>query len=247
VLRKYKLIVAYDGTDFAGWQIQDTTLTVAGCLHKTFKAAFNSEIHLAAASRTDAGVHALGQTAIFYTDLLIDVATMHFAWRNILPSTILIRSIQEVPLDWNPRHNVVQKTYYYHFFDTQPLPFAARYGFHYRKNVAIEKLKEALALFVGTHDFRSFCSGNDLENTVRTIDSATVEYISRFKVYRITIKGPGFLRYMIRRIVGACLEVASRDTLLADLKSTLDKKNPQHHFVTAPARGLLLAKIVYKP
>ena len=181
---------------------------------------------------------------------------MQNAWQNSLPESILIASIEEVPLDWNPRHKVKQKTYHYHFFQSRPLPMAARYGYYYRYPVNLEKLKHALSVFIGTHDFRSFCTGDEYENTVRTIDEVAVEYLGpvewfdelttsglcakstarpepvegceQIKIklgYRIIVKGPGFLRYMIRRIVGACLEVASRDTMSLDgLKKLWMKK-----------------------
>lgn len=245
-MKKFKIIVAYDGSDFYGWQVQPEQQTVAGVLQDTFKEVFGKEITIAAASRTDAGVHALGQTAGFTTDLIIAENDLLNAWQNRLPESILIRSIQEVPLDWNPRANVKQKTYHYHFFQERALPMAARYGYYYRYPVNLEKLKQALELFVGTHDFRSFCTGDEYENTVRTIDEVSVEYLEPFKAYRIIIKGPGFLRYMIRRISGACLEVASRDNLtLVDLQKVLDAKNPLQLLPTAPAKGLMLYKIDY--
>ena len=247
-MKKYKIIVAYDGTDFYGWQIQPGHPTITSVLQNTFKYVFGREILIAGASRTDAGVHALGQTAVFSTDLAIEANQLLFAWQNVLPSCILLRSIEHVPLDWNPRANVKQKTYHYHFFQERPLPMSARYGYYYRHPVDIEKLKKALNVFVGTHDFRSFCSGADYENTVRTITAVDVEYLSRFKTHRIIVKGPGFLRYMIRRISGACLEVASRDNLgISDLQKALDAKNPLQLLPTAPAHGLLLYKIMYNP
>lgn len=245
-MKKYKIIIAYDGTEYYGWQVQTSHITIVGVLQQTFKDVFGKDIIIAGASRTDAGVHALGQTAVFTTDLNLCAESIKNAWQNILPESILLRSIAEVPLEWSPRHNVLQKTYYYHFFQERPLPMSARYGYYYRYPVNEKKLKQALAIFVGTHDFRSFCTGDDYENTVRTIDAVAVEFISDVKGYRITIKGPGFLRYMIRRIVGACLEVASRDTLsLEDLKAALDAKNPLQLLPTAPAQGLMLYKITY--
>ncbi len=245
-MKKYKIIVAYDGTDFYGWQVQPGHPTIAGVLQDTFREVFGKEITIAGASRTDAGVHALGQTAAFSIDLNIKPEDLRSAWQNILPESILLRSIQEVPLDWNPRKNVKQKTYHYHFFQERPLPMSARYGYYYRYPVKLEKLKKALSIFVGTHDFRSFCTGDEYENTVRTIDEVGVEFISEVKGYRIIIKGPGFLRYMIRRIVGACLEVASRDTLkIDDLQKALDAKNPLQLLPTAPAHGLMLYNIEY--
>lgn len=245
-MHKYKIIVAYDGTEYAGWQVQADQKTVAGTLQDTFKEVFNQEIIIAGASRTDAGVHALGQTAIFSTSLVLDAQQLLFAWQNILPESIAITSIKKVPLDWNPRHAVKQKIYRYHFFQKRPTPFIARYGWHYPYPVNLKKLQQALDIFVGTHDFRSFCTGHEHKNTVRTIDAINVIYVSRLQAYRITVKGPGFLRYMIRRMVGACLEVASRDTiLLDDIKRVLAQKNPLHTLPTAPAKGLLLYKILY--
>lgn len=246
-MQKYKIVVAYDGTDYYGSQVQPCHPTVASTIQNYFKDVFNKEIHLQNASRTDAGVHALGQAAAFMTDLVIEPEQLRNALQNVLPDSILIRSIESVPLDWNPRHHVQQKIYYYHFFQERPLPMLARFGWYYRHPVSRDALYSALQLFVGTHDFRSFCTGAEYENTIKTIDAIDVEYFARFKVYRIVVKGPGFLRYMIRRIVGACLEVASRDTLtIDDLKKILDQKNPLHSLPTAPAKGLLLYKILYR-
>lgn len=271
-MNKYKIIVAYDGTDYLGWQAQAQGKTVTNVLQDTFKRVFNQEIHIAGASRTDAGVHALGQVAAFTTDLVIDAQDLLNAWQNVLPESILIKEITRVPSEWNPRYNVKQKTYIYHFFQERPLPFTARYGWYYRYPVDIEKLKKCLAIFVGTHDFRSFCTGDDMDSTVRTIDEILVkplewfdgftmsgeinrvsacperiEGCERIKLVRIIVKGPGFLRYMIRRIVGACLEVASRDTMSPDdLKKALEQKNPLQTLPTAPAQGLCLLNIEYK-
>lgn len=270
-MKKYKIVVAYDGTDFLGWQVQPDQKTVAGVLQDTFKHVFGKSILITGASRTDAGVHAVGQTAAFTVDLNIDAQDLRHAWQNVLPDSIVLRSIEEVSLDFNPRAQVKQKTYYYHFFSERPLPMSARYGYYYRYPINPEKLYQALSVFVGTHDFRSFCTGDDYESTVRTIDAIDVEPLEwfdglttsghcaqslartelvegcvRIKGYRIIIKGPGFLRYMIRRIVGACLEVASRDSLSCDdLKKALAEKNPLQLLPTAPAKGLLLYKIVY--
>lgn len=245
-MNRYKIILSYDGTDYFGWQVQDNHVTVAGTLQKIFKEVFGQSITLIASSRTDAGVHALGQTAAFSTDLDIDPQQMLFAWQNRLPESIYLKSIESLPLGWNPRADVAQKTYHYDFFIERPLPFAARYGWYYHRPLDVEKLKAALALFQGTHDFRSFCTGQEYDNTVRTIISINLEYIAESKFWRIKVCGPGFLRYMIRRIVGACLAVASHENLsLEYLKDVLAQKNPQHSLPTAPAQGLLLYEIRY--
>jgi len=241
------MIVAYDGTDYSGWQFQNHCPSVAQVLQKTFKHVFNQEIKIIAASRTDAGVHALGQVLMFNTDLVITPSKLKHAWNNVLPPAVLIRSLEPAKENFHPQRNVVQKTYCYHFFQKRPLPLASRYGYYYRYPVDMEKLQQALNVFIGTYDFRSFCTGDERENTVRRIDEARVYKLSRFSVYRIEIKGPGFLRYMIRRIVGACLEVASsEDKPVSLLSEAIDKKNPEQKLPNAPAHGLLLYKIIYK-
>ena len=245
-MQAYTLVVAYDGTAYYGWQQQAKAVTIAGMLEKRFKAVFKQDIKILGASRTDAGVHALGQVARFSLEVDIPIDKIKEAWNNALPQDILIRSIEAVPEQFHPHRGVVEKTYYYHFFDTRPLPFVVRYGF-FNGLFDRTKLEDSLQIFVGTHDFRSFCTGSDCDNTVRTIHSSKVHYFRRFGVYRITVKGPGFLRYMIRRIVGACLESASgKRTSVEDLRVALAAKNPRQHFKVAPPQGLLLHHIEYE-
>lgn len=245
-MQKYKLVVAYDGTDFHGWQFQPHEITVAGILQERFFQVFNKEIKIVGASRTDSGVHALGQVAQFSSDFNIDTKMLKRAWNNLLPISILIKDIVIVDQDFHPQGNVKEKTYFYHFFTSRPVPFYARYGLFYKISLDMQKLKESLKIFIGEHDFRSFCTGYDQETTVRTINSIALDFIEEYSVYRITVKGPGFLRYMIRRIVGACLEVASHKNKSIDLLTrALEEKNPQQPLPTAPSRGLLLYNIEY--
>ncbi|MDR3550371.1 MAG: tRNA pseudouridine(38-40) synthase TruA [Candidatus Babeliales bacterium] len=246
--KRYHIIVAYDGTDYFGWQVQKDCPSVAQTLQGAFARVFNKKITLFAASRTDAGVHALGQSAVFSTDLELDTATMLRAWSNILTPSIVIRSLQEVAIDYNVHQHVVTKTYWYHFFTSRPLPFTQRYGWNYRHTVDLEKLQQCLEVFLGTHDFRSFSTGDDRgEDTIRTIDNVSVEFVPEYNAYRISISGPKFLKYMVRRIVGACIEVASRTNLEVNLlKTVLDAKNPEHLLPNAPAKGLVLYHIEYK-
>ncbi len=244
---RYKLTVAYDGTDFNGWQVQPDVLSIAQAMQDSFKHIFNQKIVLIGASRTDAGVHAMGQTAAFSTDLTIDINKLMTAWNDALQPTIVVRSLEQTSDDFHPIYKVKEKIYWYHFFLERPLPFIGRYGWFYRYAVDREQLQKALAVFVGTHDFRSFCTGTQMgENTVRTIDSIDVTQ-EQFGAWRITVKGPGFLRHMIRRIVGASLVSASKDNLSADdLKAILKEKDPNQALINAPAKGLCLYSIRYK-
>ena len=247
-LTKYKCIIAYDGTDYAGWQRQKHCAnTVTQVLEDTFYKVFNEKVMIKGASRTDSGVHALGQVAMIETTLNISHTGMLTAWNNRLPDAIVVRDIVAMGSDLHPQRNVIEKTYQYHLFLKQPLPLTTRYGWFYRYNLDINKLKKALLVFVGTHDFRSFCTGHDMKTTIRTIDSIEISYQPQFDAYQIDIKGAGFLRYQIRRMVGGALEVASRPLLSINyLQEVLEKKNPEHSLPNAPARGLVLKEIIYK-
>jgi tRNA pseudouridine38-40 synthase len=243
----YKMVVAYDGTVYHGWQRQPDAKAVVNVLEDTFKAIFQQSVSITGASRTDAGVHALGQVARFATDIKIAPDRLKYAWNNALPKDILIRDLQFASDDFNPRHGVVCKTYHYTFFVERPFPFVQQYGWYISRPVDLNLLQEALLVFVGTHDFRSFCTGYDMQSTIRTINSIYVEYDTYKQGYRIVVKGPGFLRYMIRRIVGACLAVASKDQFTCkDLVDALQQKNPQQILPNSPAKGLLLYNIEYE-
>jgi len=246
-MQKYKMIIAYDGTDYFGWQQQKKLPTIARTLEKKFLSVFGKKISIMGVSRTDAGVHALGQVAQFCTDLQIAPEKMQQAWSNVLPPEIVIKKIESVKDNFHLHANVQEKTYHYNFFLDRPLPNVQRFGWYYQYPVDIEKLKNALQVFVGTHDFRSFCTGDEREDTVRTITDVSVQFIETFGCYQITVRGQKFLRYMVRRIVGACLEVASRDFLSVHcLQEALAQKNPQQTLPKAPAKGLVLHKVVYK-
>lgn len=248
MMKKFKLIISYDGTDYYGWQTQKELPSVASALQKAFKNVFGQEIILKGASRTDAGVHALGQVAMFKTEIDATADDLLYAWNNVLPHNVVIRSIEQVNQDFNLYENISHKIYYYHFFTQRPLPFFARYGLYYYYPIDFKKLEMALEQFAGTHDFKSYCSIEDTrENTVRTIDKIYVEYYKKYGAYRIVVVGHSFLRHMIRRIVGACLEVASKPNLpISMLQEVLQKKDPRQPFPNANAQGLMLYKIQYK-
>jgi tRNA pseudouridine38-40 synthase len=158
----------------------------------------------------------------------------------------MIRSLCAVTDDYNPFAQIAYKIYRYHFCLEQPSPSRARYQFHVRKKINLDHLHTTLQLFVGTHDFRSFCTGNEYEDTVRTINSIGLQGPKRYTTYRIEIRGPGFLRYMIRRIVGASLAAAHNPSITdAQVREILERKNPCHPLPKAPAHGLVLHKVVY--
>lgn len=244
---RYKIIVAYDGTGYAGWQRQQGMRTIAGTVEHVFYKVFGHEIKLLAASRTDAGVHALGQVAAFDTSLAIDPAKMLMAWNGKLPAGITVRSIEPCADNFNPRYHVAQKTYQYNFFLEHPLPFYERYGWHVRHKVDLEKLHACLQVFVGTYDFSSFATLDGTKSPIRTIHEIALSFDETTRMHTIMIKGPSFLRFMIRRIVGACIDTASRHEVSAQfLADILAQKDPRQRLFCAPAQGLVLNSISYK-
>lgn len=242
----YKIIIAYDGTDYFGWQIQPEAVTVTSVLQDRFKYVFEKDIKIIGASRTDAGVHALGQVAKFTVDFDINQQDLLRAWNNALPRDILIRKIELVSSDFHPQANVFEKTYHYYFSLKKPLPFVSRYVYYAGSNLDFNIFKQALNIFVGTHDFRSFTTGYEQSSTIRTINNIEINYLKKFNLYRVEFTGKSFLRYMIRRIIGASLDIATdKKRNIDELIVALRQKNPEQNFTNSPAQGLVLYKIKY--
>jgi tRNA pseudouridine38-40 synthase len=251
-MKPYKIIIAYDGTDYHGWQEQAPGVsTIAGAMQDCFHKVFGHSIKVVGASRTDAGVHALGQVARFYTDLQINSQILLKAWNGGLPSAIHIRSLEPIidtggKYTFHPQHNVREKIYQYHFFVQRPLPFIARYGHFHPYSLDMQKMKNCLRLFVGKHDFASFCVEHCTDDTICTVDAITLKHIDQYNAWQITVKGKRFLHHMIRRMVGAALNIASHQNLSPELiVQALKEPGVYDHLPTAPAQGLLLKKIVY--
>ncbi len=245
----YKITIAYKGTDLVGWQRQPHGRSVEQIVRNSFyQAFFQHPIKLYAASRTDAGVHALGQ--VIYVHMHIDIPSekLVWIWNNTLPFFITIRSAQKVDTFFNPHKNVLDKTYWYHISLSRPLPFVAPYVWHVKEPLSIKKLDLVLQQFLGTHDFKPFSSAQDSrESTIRTIQSISLSYIRRYNVYRVTVVGEKFLRHMIRRMVGACVSVATHESLSASyIQDIFSKQKPCPLLMNAPSQGLMLYKIRYK-
>lgn len=246
----YKLVIAYDGTDFHGWQIQSNYVTLMSCLQDNFFRVFGTEVKLLGSSRTDTGVHALGQVARAVTDFSLDRIELQNAWNNSLPKSILVRSLEQITDQFHPLRNYEYKVYEYHLFYERPLPFFARYGWAYPfiRFVDVEKFKRALQLFVGTHDFASFGRVEGEKSTVRTVHSIDCDIKKEWGAHRVTVQGVGFLQYQIRRMIGAALDIA-RDTdasieQIAQLLKT--PKKAEQPLLRAEACGLCLKKVVYQ-
>ena len=157
-MRRIKLIVAYDGTEYSGWQIQPEAPTIEMYLDKAIRELTGENVHVTGASRTDAGVHAYGNVAVFDTESTIPGDRFTFALNRFLPDSIVIQDSWEVSVDFHPRHCNTRKTYEYRILNTAvPLPQKRNFTWHVAGSIDIEKMKEAAAYIVGEHDFKSFC------------------------------------------------------------------------------------------
>jgi len=248
----YKLRIAYDGTAYAGWQQQPHGLSIADTLSAACTQVFKAPCVLVGASRTDAGVHAYDQVARIGMPLAIDPFRMMHALNNALPADIVIRSLEDTDEQFHPQYHVAWKEYWYHLFLERPLPFTARFGWRlpeYIDHFDGELFARTLELFVGTHDFTSFARVERDQNPVRTVDAIYVEQLARYNAVRVVVRGEGFLRYQIRRMIGAALMVARSDAVVSygDIERLLEKpERTSPAFLKIPGQGLCLRRIVYK-
>lgn len=239
-MKRIMLTVAYDGTNYCGWQIQPGMPTIEGELNRCLSELLREEIHVIGASRTDSGVHALGAVAVFDTETRIPPEKISYAVNKGLPEDIRVADSREVPSDFHPRKTKCRKTYEYRIWHAAvPLPTERLYTHWVHTELNVERMREAAAFLVGEHDFKSFCSiHTQAETTIRTIYRLEVE--EHGADLRIRVCGNGFLYNMIRIIVGTLLEVGQGKYPPQTVQEMLDAKERQKSGSTAPAKGLCL-------
>ena len=237
--------VSYDGTAYSGWQIQPNATTVEGTLRQAVCALFGADIELIGASRTDAGVHALGNVAVFDVDTRIPAPKIAYALNARLPDDIRVWQSIQVEDGWHPRHNDCVKTYEYSIYnDTFENPKKRLYSHFYYGNLDVDMMRKAAAYFIGEHDFSAFCSaGSQVADKVRTIYSLDVIQDGREIVLRV--KGNGFLYNMVRIIAGTLIKAGTGDIRPQDIPGIIESRDRQLAGPTAPARGLTLVEIDY--
>lgn len=244
-MKRIMLTVAYDGTNYHGWQRQPQAITIESVLNKALSELFNEKIEVIGASRTDTGVHSLGNIAVFDTNARMPADKVCYALNQRLPEDISIQDSREVPLDFHPRHHDSQKTYEYKILNCKfPMPVYRLYSHFTYVPLDVERMQKAAAYFIGEHDFKSFCSvNNTAETTVRTIYELNVSKSDGMITIRVT--GSGFLYNMVRIIAGTLIEVG-RGSIepdeIPDILNALDRKKAGP---TAPACGLTLVSYRY--
>lgn len=247
--KRVLMVVAYDGTAYYGWQIQPNGITIESELNRCLSELLGEPVQVSGASRTDSGVHALGNLAVFDTESRIPGEKFSYALNQRLPEDIRIQKSYEVPLEFHPRKTETRKTYEYRITCAEfPIPTKRRYSYYTYHNPDVTAMQEAAKHFIGEHDFGSFCSaGNQTETTVRTIYDLQVyaeEHVginvAGTKDIVIRVCGNGFLYNMVRIIAGTLLDVGLGRKSPEDIPAIINACNREEAGPTAPAKGLTL-------
>lgn len=248
-MRRIRLVVAYDGTNYSGWQMQKNATTIEGELAGALRNLLGKEVPLIGASRTDAGVHAMGNIAVFDTDSKIPQDKFAIALNHYLPEDIRVRYSDEVTSDYHPRYEKTVKTYEYTVLNCEiALPAWRLYSYHVYRPLNIESMKAAAELLEGEHDFSAFCSaGSQVKSKVRTVYEISIQEtplsFCAGHVLRFRVRGNGFLYNMVRIIVGTLLEVGMGRRTVESVQEALATGERQQAGPTAPPQGLMLAEI----
>ncbi len=245
-MKRVKLVVAYDGTNYHGWQVQDNGITIEEVLNRTISELVQEDIKVIGASRTDAGVHACGNVAVFDTESRIPGDKFSFALNQRLPEDIRIQKSCEVDADFHPRYADTVKTYEYNILNRRfELPSKRLYAAFCYYPMDIERMNQAAAYLVGEHDFKSFCSaGAQVQTTIRTIYAVNVT--KEDDMVHIRITGNGFLYNMVRIIAGTLMQVGTGLMEPEQVKEILEARDRSKAGPTAVAKGLTLVEIRYE-
>jgi len=247
-MRRIKIIVSYDGSDYHGWQVQPGLPTIQGALELAISAIEGGAVQVAGSGRTDAGVHALAQVAAFSIENPIPVDNLRRAMNRVLPRDIRVLSVEEAALDFHPRFQAKRKTYEYRIFRGEICsPFERRYVCHHPYPLAVEEMIALAPMLEGEHDFTAFAASDDRDeleaSKVRTIYCSRLELAGDRLMYRVT--GSGFLKHMVRNIVGVLLEAGKGNVDRAGLLARLEPGCEIPPGPAAPARGLFLMSVEY--
>jgi tRNA pseudouridine38-40 synthase len=257
-MRNIKLTLAYDGTDFSGWQIQPGQQTVQGALSDVLENLTQQRLQIQGAGRTDAGVHASGQVANFKTEAELSAGEFQRAFNALLPASIRIVAAEQVGPDFHARRNAAAKTYRYRIFRGRVVsPFLWRYVQHDPFPLEFDAMAEAARKFEGQHDFTSFAASTGSEEEDRDRTMTRVIYHSEMRrvacgdfrgsaeewVY--TVRGKSFLRYMVRKIVGTLVDVGRGKLEPGDIAALFELRDRSKSGPTMPPQGLCLAEVEY--
>ncbi len=245
-MKRIELIVAYDGTNYRGWQIQKNGETIESMLNRALSDLTGEDVRVQGASRTDSGVHAMGNVAVFDTEARMAADKFSYALNQRLPEDIRVQRSREVPADFHPCYQKTVKTYEYRILNREfPLPAYRLNTYFTYYTLNVERMRQGAAYLIGEYDFQSFCAaGAQVKTTVRTVYDLQVTKEKDLITIRIT--GNGFLYNMVRIIAGTLIKVGAGEWEPSYIKEVLEARDRRLAGPTAPAKGLTLMNIIFQ-
>ncbi len=246
MLKNFKITIEYDGTDYHGWQRQADDRTIQGEIEKALMTMTGNKVTLTGAGRTDAGVHAFGQVANFHCHTALDPGVFLKGLNSLLPKDIVITRCTQASVKFHARYDVKSKSYHYRILNRDlPAAIFRQHAWHIRKRLNLDAMLNSLCYIIGTHDFKAFeATGSPRANTIRSVMHADLEKMDDgYLVFKI--EGNGFLRFMVRNIVGTLVDVGLGKITPRDINRILVSKDRNLAGITAPAHGLFLMHVNY--
>lgn len=239
-----KAIIAYDGTHYLGWQKTKMGPSIEEMLERALKQVLQEEIVLQAASRTDRGVHAMGQVVNFFTNKSVNLEKLKISLQGVLPKDIVLLNLEEATSTFHPTLDCVEKEYHYTICNTPfQLPFHRNFSWHFRYPLDLAMMRQAAELIVGERDFSAF-SNERLEDSVRKVTEIKIEELSEGRIL-ICVIGKSFLYKMVRNIAGTLVYIGCGKIALEELPRILESRDRRLSGMTAPAHGLCLKRVSY--
>jgi tRNA pseudouridine38-40 synthase len=245
--KNIKMVLEYDGTQYHGWQLQKNALTLQAIVEEKIQVLTREHVTVIASGRTDAGVHALHQVCHFLTHSDMDPESIRRGLNSLLPEDIFVRQAEQAPLNFHARYSVKSKTYEYRILNReQPDLFLRHYAWHVPRKLDLAHMERCVFLLRGRHDFSSFkSSGSENLNPVREMIRSELHQAPDESLIRFLFEADGFLRHMVRNIVGTVIEVGSGRTTPDEFLKIIEAKDRKRAGLKAPPQGLFLTMVRY--
>jgi len=245
-IRNFKMVVEYDGSAYRGWQRQKNGLSIQQVLEEAIKKITGQKVSVIGSGRTDAGVHALNQVASFRCATKLTANSIYLGVNSVLPEDIVVKEMEEVPFEFHAQRDVKSKIYVYKICNQKLRPALGRnYSWFVRFDLDLAKMRQAAKYLIGTHDFSCFCAtGTDVQDRVRTIKNIGIKNAQEGNI-EIIVEAKGFLKYMVRNIIGTLVEVGRGKREPEEMKKIIDSRDRKIAGATAPAHGLFLMEVIY--
>ncbi len=245
-MRNFKMVVEYDGSAYRGWQRQKNGVSIQQVLEEAIKKITGQKVSVIGSGRTDAGVHALNQVASFRCATKLPANSIYLGVNSVLPEDIVVKEMEEVPFEFHAQRDVKSKIYVYKICNQKLRPALGRnYSWFVRFDLDLDKMRHAAKYLIGTHDFSCFCAtGTDVQDRVRTIKNIGIKNAQEGNI-EIIVEAKGFLKYMVRNIIGTLVEVGRGKREPEEMKKIIDSRDRKIAGATAPAHGLFLMEVIY--